>query len=242
LYDGHLPNQEEYDRAGQYYLGLLGLELLRGSRPVDVRWLAELERMKAFFLDPHAFFIDSAESADPWTERTPAVAFVISRLLEREPSKRYESAKRAAEELKQVADGCVPQSAREEINSDYNTIVNSEFAGRFYNRLFSSRNGERFKKLFPRDIHSQHIAFANTLRSIDAYSPGIGHGPLEETFNRHADYRITAADIDAFRKVFVEEICATHPGAGRKCEAWNVVLHHAFAGLKRAIGAGSPTS
>src|SRR3954454_4951434 len=87
------------------------------------------------------------------------------------------------------------------------------------------------------------IIRAKMLRSIDAYSPGIGHSPLEETFERHAnDYGLTEADIDAFRKVFVKEISATYPDAGRKCEAWNIVLHHAFAGLKRAIAVRSSRS
>jgi hypothetical protein len=243
LYYGHRPDKENYDSAGQYFLGLLGLELLRGSKPVEVCCLAELEQMKVFFLNPHAFFIDSANGVDPWIEHSPALAFVISRLLEHEPSKRYASSKKAAEELKQVAEGQLPQSAREEIALGYDTVVSSEFAERFYNRLFNSESGERFRKMFLRDIQLQHIAFAKMLRSIDAYNPGIGHSPLEETFERHAnDYGLTEADIDVFRKVFVKEISATYPDAGRKCEAWNVMLHHAFTGLKRVIAAKSSRS
>ena len=240
LYEGHLPTPSEYDSAGQYYLGVLGLELLRGNQPVEVARLADLDRMRALYLNPLEFFIDPADLGEPWTERSPALSFVIARLLEREPLKRYESAEEAANELKQVADGNLPKSVKQEIQGDYDRIMSFDFAQQFYNRLFSKKTGRHLKKRFSNPT-TQHIAFAKTLRTIDTY---ISEGyAFKQLFDDHAiRYKITTADVDVFQKAFLEQIDAAFPGSPRKCEAWKVALHHPFADLRARLRTSASTT
>jgi serine/threonine protein kinase len=237
VYEGRLPSRSEYDSCGQYFLGLLGIEVLRGNNPVEVRCLADLERLPSFYRNPRGFFAGLSETVPSWTECSPALAFVISRLLEREPSKRYPSSGGAASELEQVAQGLLPQSVKDEIMLDFDTVVCSSFAERFYSRLFTHEGGEHLRALFPDNIQPQHAKFTTMLGDILAYNPRIGRSLLEDTFRKHTDFNIRESDVDVFRKAFVEEVGSTflHLGrkrVGRKREAWNVVLQHAFVGLK----------
>jgi serine/threonine protein kinase len=247
LHEGQQPTPATYDRTGQYYLGLLGLELLRGSKPVEVRCLADLGRLRAFYRNPRKHFVNSADAADVWTKRSPALAFVVSRLLERDPAKRYANAREAANELEQIAEGRLPRSVTHEIRSGYSRVVDPAFAARFYCRLFKAENGERLKRLFSKVSGDQrvtadhqlsadhHAAFTRALRGIDSYDPE-GHPPLAEVFDRHPGYRVTAADVEDFRAAFLDEIGATFREAPRQREAWGVVLHRPLLDLCSRLG------
>jgi serine/threonine protein kinase len=254
LYDGQQPTPATYDRTGQYYLGLLGLEVLRGSKPVEVRCLADLDRMRTFYLDPRKCFADTADDADSWTRRSPALEFVIARLLERDPARRYAGdparryagAKKAADELERIADGRLPKSVTDEVRSGYRKVMDEAFAARFYEQLFNSSSGDRMKRLFSRKpadrrtspgqviSANHHKAFVKALSGIDSYDPD-GHPPLAMVFDEHPTDRMTAADVDDFRAVFLKEIDATFDGAARKLEAWNVVLHRPLMDLRSRL-------
>src|SRR5262249_22781707 len=94
IYDGHQPKtQAELDANEQYYLGLLGLELLNGRRPVEVTRFDDLKHKTQFFDDPRRFFDDDAlHSVDSWTDESPALAYVLAQLLARDPLERLPSA------------------------------------------------------------------------------------------------------------------------------------------------------
>jgi hypothetical protein len=221
---------------------------------VEVRCLADLRRMRAFYRNPRKHFNAVADAADPWTRRSPALAFVISRLLERAPKQRYGSAKETANELERIADGRLPRSVTDEIRSGYSRVMDSAFAERFYCRLFEAENGERLRRLFSKTPADQpipaghrvsadhHAAFVKALRGIDSYDPE-GHPPLADVFNRHPGYfdrlpgyRVTAADVDVFRTVFLDEIGATFPDAPRQREAWDIVFHRPLMDLCSRLG------
>jgi serine/threonine protein kinase len=70
--------------SDQYYLGLLGLELLQGKPPVDVATFADLDAKKGFFECPRLYF-----GKLPVDE--PAFSFVLARILERRPEDRWPS-------------------------------------------------------------------------------------------------------------------------------------------------------
>ena len=239
MYEGYLPRQEEYDRSGQFYLGMLGLELLRGSKPVAVSSLADLSRMEKFYRSPRESFTE-ADDPDPWTERHPALAYVTSRLLEREPSLRYQNSKQAAHDLKQIADGRLPETIKNEIQDDYPKIASPDFAERFYSRLFSSKDGETLKALFSNDLTHQHKKFAEMLIDIHLYEPSTKWSRFGATLKGHAKYRLTDGLVDTFRVSMMAEIESTFPSVPQKWNAWNAVLHHALVGLKKEIGVGVP--
>ena len=79
VYRGRQPKtREELDAHEQYYLGLLGLELLIGRRPVEVLRFADFTLKARFFSDPRAFFDYDADGGRSWTEECPSLAFVLS--------------------------------------------------------------------------------------------------------------------------------------------------------------------
>jgi hypothetical protein len=238
MYDGHLPRQEEYDRSGQFYLGMFGLELVRGRRPVEVRSLADLAKMEKFYGSPRELFVE-ADDPDPWTERHPALMYVISRLLERKPSLRYENSTQVAEDLRQVANGLLPETIKNEIQDDYPEIARADFAERFYNRLFDSKDGQTLKALFSDNLTQQHMKFAEMLYDIHLYEPSLKRSRFKDTLKQHAKYHLTDDLVDTFRVSLVAEIRSTFLGAPRKWNAWNAVLHHALIGLKKEIGLGA---
>jgi hypothetical protein len=239
MYEGHLPSQEEYDRSGQFYLGMLGLELFRGSKPVAVRSLADLSRMEKFYLSPRTLFSE-ADDPDPWTKRHPALVYVISRLLERKPSLRYHNSTQAAEDLGEIAEGRLPDTIKNEIQDDYPRIASPAFAERFYSRLFGSKDGQALKALFSNDLTKQHMKFAEMLIDIQLYEPNAKWSRFAVSLKKHANYHLTDGLVDTFRTAMVDEIETTFPGVPQKRNAWDAVLHHALIGLKREIAAGTP--
>jgi hypothetical protein len=101
IYEGKSPTtRQEMDAHGQYYLGLLGLELLLGRRPVTISCLKDLGAKEAFFDDPRGHF--EPEGSVRWTEEAPALAFVLAKMLARHPDERLESAEAVSDELRRV--------------------------------------------------------------------------------------------------------------------------------------------
>src|SRR5262249_39798663 len=134
IYDGHQPKtQAELDANEQYYLGLLGLELLNGRRPVEVTRFDDLKHKTQFFDDPRRFFDDDAlHSVDSWTDESPALAYVLAQLLARDPLERLPSADAAFEELSAVAAGRLPPVLRRFLENELARVASEEFASRFY--------------------------------------------------------------------------------------------------------------
>ena len=94
IYAGHQPiTREDLDAHEQYYLGLLGLELLNGRRPVEVSCFQDLDLKSKFFDDPRAFFESAPDGANRWTDESPALAYLLTRMLSRVPADRLPSAR-----------------------------------------------------------------------------------------------------------------------------------------------------
>ena len=127
----------------QYYLGLLGLELLLGKPPVDVATFANLEIKKQFFESPRLFFGELSS-------KQPAFSFVLARMLERKPEKRWASMSGLVSALQQIEAGEVPEVVRARADEDYSDKLrgNRGFFHSFYQRLFES--SDEIGKLFDR--------------------------------------------------------------------------------------------
>jgi len=91
--------RERLDALDQYYLGLLGLELLLGRPPCEVLCFDDLVIKARFFDDPRAFFDDGRGAALSWVDTSPALAYVLIRLLARAPEARAGSSESVARDL-----------------------------------------------------------------------------------------------------------------------------------------------
>jgi serine/threonine protein kinase len=229
IYEGRLPTaRQELDAHGQYYLGLLGLELLLGRRPVSISCLQDLGAKEAFFHDPRGHF--EPDGSPRWVEESPALAFLLGKMLARRPADRMESAEVASDELRLVSKGRLPDDLRRCIEADYTTMMasGSSFTERFYMRLFTIRPSLR--AMFGRSGSLQATHLARAIRDLVEFRENDLAARFFEHVQSHIGMGITRNDADAFRQAFVTEIIATcslsHSSVSPQMhgDAWNAAL------------------
>jgi len=226
IYGGCQPiTREDLDAHDQYYLALLGLELLMGRRPVEVSCFQDLNLKAKFFEDPRAFFDDRAEGPARWTDESPALAYVLARMLSRQPADRLPSARMASDEFRRVSEGRLPDSLRRSIEADLGTVICEDFASRFYGRLFQARPllEQRF-----RDSAVQSRMLAQAIRDLVEFRRDDRASRFRDHVKSHKNLGLTADDVKAFRAAFVAEVistCDRTGNAGRtRGDAWNAAL------------------
>lgn len=240
IYSGRQPkSRQELDAHEQYYLALLGLELLIGRRPVEVTCFADLALKARFFDDPRAFFDFDVEAGKSWTEDNPALAFVLARMLSRKPEDRLAS---ASDELWRVEAGKLPDSLRRALGADLKEVISTSFMSRFYGRLFAAR--PRLRALFHNPL-AQHAILANAIRDLVLFRPGDEESRFLDYVESHRRLSITAADVEAFRLAFVAEVIATsmqkgNPEARSHGDAWNAALKLGLGVMARALPPDPP--
>jgi len=201
VYDGQTIPPSHYDRLERYYLGLFGLELLLGHKPVDVKCFKHLQRKEKFFANPHNFVVDVGKL--PWTEDSPALAFIMGRLLARDPEGRYRTAREASRELAAVADELLPDSLRDELEEGYEAVGCVDFANDFYDRLFDKRPGLRCRFS---NIKEHHQKFVDALVDLMGFNPAMKHSRFLKLANQHKGKKLSRDDIEAFRWAFLGQI------------------------------------
>jgi len=113
----------------QYYIGLLGLELLTGELPITVTCYGDLEKKKAFFDAPMSEFKKHREAS-------PALFFVLARMLERRPENRWPSMLEVQKSLYRITEGKLPEKLRNDAIDTYKNLSRNAFYRDFYDRLF----------------------------------------------------------------------------------------------------------
>lgn len=240
IYWGRQPKTKEaLDAHEQYYLGLLGLELLIGRRPVDVSRFADLALKARFFSDPRAFFDYDVDGGKSWTEENPSLAFVLARMLSQEPADRLASANA---ELWRIEAGKLPESLRRALGTDLKDLMSRDFMSRFYRRLFDAR--PELRAQFS-NVGAQHDMLANSIRDLVLFRPGDSESRFLDYVESHRRLRITVHDIEAFRLAFVAEVIATamqkgNPQARSHGDAWNAALKLGLGVMAKALTAPPP--
>lgn len=223
--DGVQPaTLEERDWLEQYYLGLLGLELLLGRRPCEVHRFDDFRRKASFFDSPRSFFDnDASPGSRGWTEDCPALAFVLARLLARDPRQRIATTAIVVRDLEAIAGGTLPASLRTQLDDDLEVLSRPEFATGFYERLFERQPS--LQPLFRNDRVNQARMLADALQDMVAFDPqGASHSRFQTLAKKHAGYGISIADVQAFRETFLARVRTAFPGAPIHADAWNAVL------------------
>jgi hypothetical protein len=239
IYRGRQPKtREELDAHEQYYLGLLGLELLIGRRPVEVLCFADLGLKAKFFRDPRAFFDYDADGGRSWTEECPGLAFVLAAMLSEDPAHRLAS---ASNELWRIEAGKLPDSVRRTLGCDLKELMSRDFMSRFYRRLFAAR--PELRSQFS-NIAAQHGMLADAIRALVVFRGDEGSHFLDYV-ESHKRLKITEHDIEAFRLAFVAEVIATSMQNGNAQarshgDAWNAALKVGLGVMAKALATPPP--
>lgn len=186
----------------QYALGLIGYELLSGLCLPPIRCAAD-------FLERPAFYATLSEGG-AWTERSPALGGIVSRMLRVVPEHRWKSLREVVEVLENVN---VHDSQFEELRS---TVMKSYFQlqrkpdafyAAFYERLF-----QRLPDVsahFRPDRMQQQYAMLNRaltlLIELDAHKP-LDAEELNQLAHRHLAYGLNRDHLDGFQAALLDAL------------------------------------
>jgi hemoglobin-like flavoprotein len=226
---------KDFDALEQYYLALLGLQLLLGRPACEVRCFDDLLSKARFFDDPRSFFNGGGDSN--WADEGPALSFLLARMLARDPAQRLPDS--AIEELQAVAAGRLPPSVRAQLNDDLDEVMAPAFAAGFYDRLFKARAhwADRFGK--GREAQAQMLAQAIPAL-IDFDPQGSRRGGFKAVAESHARLGIEAPDIEAFRLAFLAQLDTVFGTTGGHHDAWNAALRLGLAHLSARLAPEPP--
>ncbi len=242
-YAGRVPDSvRETDACGQYYLGILALELLLGHRPVEVRSFQGLTAQAAFFDDPRAHF--EQDGGRRWVGECPALAFVLAKLLAKDPAERLASADAATDALQCLADGHLPDVLRRCLEADYAAVMrDGGFTERFYARLFAARPALRARFGTAAADQAKHLA--NAVRDLVEFRTDDHVSRFLDVVDSHAAKKISPEDVAAFRTEFVAEVvdtCTATEGAvaaRTHGDAWDAALQLGLGVLLSRMHAAS---
>ena len=217
-------------RTDQYYLALLGLELLQGKPPVPVEKLADLKDLAAFFDSPRSFFDEE------FRRGYPGFSFVLARMLERHPASRWATIPDLIDALHDVAEERIPEAAKQYADDQYSdTLQNrAEFFRLFYQILLAK--SPDIRALFQsRGIDEQAQMLNNAMASILTFDKRLRAARLEREINRHRRMAIKAEHFGLFRDAFVEALSEANIADGRSTDAWRAVLDPALNYMREEI-------
>jgi hemoglobin-like flavoprotein len=226
-------------RVDQYYLGLLALELLQGRPPVQVKNFSDLELKTDFFKAPRKYF------GKDFRLSQPGFSFVLARMLEPEPGKRWAKTSELVSALEEVATGKVPSAVKEHAGAQYDGALrkNKDFFRSFYRILFEkspeiralfcsrARTDEEFAQLAERQSDKLNKAMANILNfTRNRYATS-----LRDDADRHRDMGIKAKYFGPFRDAFLETLVEAKITDEYSQDAWRAILDPALAYMRDQI-------
>jgi hypothetical protein len=210
-------------RSDQYYLGLLGLELVLRTPPVEVKTFADLDRKQRFFESPREFF-------GKLPSEQPAFSFVLARMLERAPEKRWQKMSELADALQQIAAGTVPDRVKRHADDDYNDkLCNTGFFRSFYRSLFAQPlDIERLFHDRGVSMDDQYAKLDDAMALILNFSGTMQATTLRTAVARHGALGLKGEHFEAFRKAFLNALGEAKPADEYSQEAWRAILDPAL--------------
>ena len=216
---------EQYDgrrmqvATDQYYIGLLGLELLTGVPPVRVNCFADLDKKRAFFAAPMAEF-------DEQRKASPALFFVLARMLERRPEDRWPSMADAHRALRQISEGALPDELRNKARDTYRKVQGTNFYCDLYDGMF--RISDETRRIFEakninmeeqrKKLHAAAGVLLN-FRPTDDPNPMHGHAAAHHALGLQPEH------FAAFREAFLTALSKQKPKPdGYAVDAWRAIL------------------
>jgi hemoglobin-like flavoprotein len=223
--------------ADQYYLGLLGLELLQGKPPVKVSSFADLEKKRRFFDAPRDYFAELPIEQ-------PAFSFVLTRMLEQNPTKRWTSMSDLSRALSELADGKVPAAVKEFAASIYKKRMhnNRNFFDSFYRTLFAS--SDEIREIFSRrgmtqlegTMDKQYQKLDKAMRYVLSFAHSKEAMVLEEQVEKHKGFGLKPEHFEFFKVAFLKALSEANITDPYSQDAWRAILNPALGFMRTEIG------
>jgi serine/threonine protein kinase len=224
--------------SDQYALGLLGYELLSGQ-PIDrVTRPADFVHRQEFFA--------RLEQSGPWTDRAPALAGVVLRMLRVDPDERWRSMAEAAKMLEDVnVEDSPHETARRRVQDSYSTFQAADRSDRlyksFYTRLFASVPEAR--RMFARtDWSRQYNAVNRALKLLLDYDAGSQRAAEEigGVALKHQQFGLGERELRAFQDALLHALRSCGECKPETVEAWRMILAPGFQHMRGALRAQRP--
>lgn len=224
--------------ADQYALGMVALAMLDGRVPVQVKSLADVQRLIKFQADPRGYIDDSAQQAvdRSWCRDFPGLARVIWRMLEPDPEDRWRDMVEVGDQLRALeiahADAPAHGSEAKKIYADY-LVGNDAFFKRFYDKLFKS--SAKIQAHFAHtDMVRQRAMLDSAIERLLNFRPNqIEPTTLSSITRSHKHIGLTSDDFECFGRTFIDTL-AEEAGVDRSSlDAWAAIMWPAIEYLKR---------
>ena len=214
----------------QYYIGLLGLELLQRKPPVEVASFADLETKRKFFESPREFFGDLPV-------QHPAFSFILTKMLEQDPQKRWKCMFELTDALQQAAEGIVPTAVKTHVVDNYKTKLrdNRSFFDLFYRNLF--RASDEICAIFTQlevTMNEQYQKLDHALRYLFSFDPRIEPTTLDDHAERHRKLGLRAEHFEFFRAAFLDTLRKTTDDT-YSLDAWRAILEPGLTFMKDRV-------
>src|SRR5262245_1801483 len=214
----------------QYYIGLLGLELLQGKPPVEVSSFADLETKRKFFESPREFFGDLPV-------QHPAFSFILTKMLEQDPQKRWKCMFELTAAIQQTAEGIVPTAVKTHVVGNYKTKLrdNRSFFDLFYRNLF--RASDEICAIFTQlgvTMDEQYQKLDHALRYLFSFDPRIEPTTLDDHAEKHRKLGLRAEHFELFRAAFLDTLRKTTDDR-YSLDAWRAILEPGLTFMKDRV-------
>ena len=218
-------------RVDQYYLGLLALELLQGKPPVCVTKFSDLENKAHFFEAPRSYFGDLRS-------KHPAFSFVLARMLERAPEKRWPSMSTLTDALEQLSNGGIPDAVRAQASDDYCEKLGKDdaFIAVFYELLLDF--SEAVRQLFEKrkvTVSNQSRKLNNAMVDIFNFHRHMKPSTLDRHIQPHCEMGLDIGHFNAFREAFLGALRKSPRMDDYSEDAWRALLDPALAYMQEKI-------
>jgi serine/threonine protein kinase len=209
--------------SDQYYLGLLGVELLRGKPIIEVTRFTDLLEKRCFFEAPAAALEDIRQAE-------PALFFVLARMLEPKPEDRWPDVKSVGQALEEIRRGVTPKEVRVEARRFYDERLQKQWT--FYKRFYETlRKDPTVDTMFKgKKMGRIHRKLNEALRTVVYSDPEAEPTILADLKERPQHRNLTSDHYQHFKEAFLEALAELNPPPSHFTKAaWGAVLDVAIA-------------
>ena len=225
------PRSFDFDQSckvDQYFLGQIGLTLIQGDhirvtqQETGLNGPNDAAKKQGFWKNPRKL------ADGDWVRNHEDFARIVFRMLEEEPSARFESLDEVAQQLRAVED-----ESRALAKASYRKLAGSvEFFRDFYTEFFTAC-GESTEMKFP-DKEGQREKLRAAMVEVLNFREGNEPTSLTKHLGIHIQKRVTDDECKKFGEVFIRTL-RKYVGDEKTVQAWEALLNRALSYLSQHL-------